>query len=66
MVKKPTYSKLIGAKKSFKNIVITYAIPIALVLINTQAEWLPAEYALTAAPFLGMLSYFVKNYLENK
>ena len=66
MVKKPTYSKLIGLKKSAKNIVITYALPVALVLINTQAEWLPAEYALTAAPFLGMLSYFIKNWQENK
>jgi len=66
MATKQKYSKLIGAKKSFKNILITYALPIVLVLVNNQAEWLPNEYALTAAPFLGMISYFVKNYLENK
>ena len=60
------YSKTTGIIKTIKNAMFFYAIPIILVLIENQAEWVPAKYEYTIAGILGLISYFIKNYHENK
>lgn len=61
-----TYKVSIGLIKSLKNVAITFGAPIVLVLLNNYTEWLPTNTAVSLAPFIGYISYFIKNYIENK
>jgi len=60
------YSVKTGISKTIQNWLVTWGIPIALVLINNWQGWIPAEYTNTAAPIIGCIAYFVKNYVKNK
>lgn len=66
MAKKKTYSKIIGLKKSLKNVAVTYGIPAALYLLNGMTEWMPNGAALSATPLVGALIYFGNNYYKYK
>lgn len=63
---KKKYSAKTGAKKSFKNIVVTMAIPALLFLANNLNEWVPQEYMGIVTPVAGFVTYFVKNWKENR
>jgi len=60
------YSFKTGLGKTIKNWLVTWGVPIILVLFNNWTEWLPTKYTVTVAPILGALAYFVKNYVQNK
>ena len=60
------YSVKTGLLKSLKNILVTLGLPALLYLLNGYASWMPPETATKIAPVLAMITYFVKNYLENK
>jgi hypothetical protein len=55
------YSVKTGIWKSIKNWVIVLAPSILAFLAN-----LPEEWKLAYAPLLGMVTYFLKNWYENK
>ena len=55
------YSPLIGVRKSVKNWIIVFGPAILAFLAN-----LPEEWKLAYAPLLGLLTYFIKNYFENR
>ena len=65
-IKKPAYSKLIGLKKTLKNIIVTFGLPALLVILNHWTEIVPKEYVVAWAPIIGAITYYVKNYVENK
>jgi len=56
----------IGLLKSLKNTAIIVGIPMILYIINNWQEWMPGQYNKLALPVFGFISYFVKNYIENK
>jgi len=60
------YSMGIGFIKSIKNVAITVGIPALVVLLNNYAEWLPKEYYSVAVPVISIVSYMVKNFVQNK
>jgi hypothetical protein len=63
---KSTYSVITGLWKSLKNVAIVIGVPAILFLINNYAQWLPESYNTVALPIIGFISYFIKNYIENK
>jgi len=63
---KKKYSSKIGFLKSVKNILITMGIPALVILADHWTEWIPKEYYSVAIPVMGFISYFVKNYVQNK
>ena len=60
------YSLKTGIWKSIKNVAITIGIPAAVLLVDTWPDWIPNEYNAIALPIMGLVSYFVKNYIQNK
>lgn len=60
------YSIKIGIWKSIKNAFICVGIPGIIVLINNYQEWLPEKYTPVALPIMSVISYFIKNAIENK
>ena len=60
------YSMGIGFIKSLKNVVITVGIPAAVVLLNNYVEWMPKSWYGVGVPVISVLSYMVKNYIQNK
>ena len=60
------YSKLIGLKKTIKNLAITWDIPAIALLANNYVEWVPKEYQYYVGLLIAGGSYFYKNRLENK
>lgn len=60
------YSFKIGLQKSLKNVAIVVGIPTVVLFVNKWAEILPVEWHSWAAPIMGFVAYFVKNYVENK
>lgn len=65
-IKNKSYSKLTGLKKSIKNTVIMFGVPAAILLINNWQDWVPIEHHEVVAVVIGFISYFVKNYVQNK
>jgi len=63
---KTKYSAAIGFGKSIKNNLITYGLPILVYLVNGYTEWMPQDMAVKAAPVMGIISYFIANFLKNK
>jgi len=55
-----------GGWKSLKNVLIVWAIPAVLLLADNYTEWVPNKYHVPAAGILGFVSYFIKNWIENK
>jgi len=66
MVQKIKYSVWIGLWKSVKNVAITVGVPAILVLINNYVNWMPEAWYPVAVPIMSIVSYFTKNYVENK
>lgn len=66
MAKKTGYSLKIGAWKSLKNLAIVVGIPALILFIDNWTSIIPEEWTAIAAPIMGFVSYFVKNYIENK
>ncbi|MHA1383272.1 MAG: hypothetical protein ACTSR3_05905 [Candidatus Helarchaeota archaeon] len=60
------YKVKIGIAKTLKNWAITWGIPIILVLVNNIGDWVPEKYIGLAATIAGAVSYFIKNYIQNK
>ena len=61
-----TYSFGIGIWKSIKNVAIVMGIPAVILLADNYTQWLPDSYNVVALPIIGFISYFVKNYIQNK
>ena len=66
MVKKTQYSSLIGAKKTGKNVLVMFGLPAILYVLSQVTEFVPEEQLVWAIPLSAGITYFIKNYLENK
>lgn len=60
------YSIKIGIFKSIKNVAIVMGIPMVVLFIDNWTEVIPIEWHKYALPVIGLLAYFVKNYIQNK
>jgi hypothetical protein len=60
------YSIKIGLLKSLKNLAIVVGIPALILFVDNWTQIIPNEWNVYAAPIMGFLSYFVKNYIQNK
>jgi len=60
------YSIGIGIWKSIKNVAIVMGIPALVLLLDNYTQWVPNEYNAIALPIIGLIAYFVKNYIQNK
>jgi len=60
------YSIGIGIWKSIKNVAIVMGIPALVLLLDNYTQWVPNEHNAIALPIIGLISYFVKNYIQNK
>ncbi len=56
----------VGIKKSIKNVLIVWGIPAVLLLLENWVDWIPNEYHKVAIPVVGLIAYFIKNYIKNK
>ena len=63
---KTTYSFGTGIWKSIKNVFIIMGIPMLVLLIDNWTKIIPNEWQATATPIIGLISYLVKNYIQNK
>lgn len=61
-----TYEIKIGCWKSIKNVAIVMGIPALILLLDNYTQWIPDEYHKFALPIIGLISYFVKNWIQNK
>jgi len=61
-----TYEIKTGIWKSIKNVAIVMGIPALILLLDNWIQWIPDEYHSIALPVIGLISYFVKNYIQNK
>lgn len=61
-----TYSFKTGLWKSIKNLAIVVGIPSLVLFLDNWTTIIPEEWHTYAFPILGFVSYFVKNYIENK
>ena len=64
--KQPEYKVGIGIWKSIKNVAIVMGIPALVLLLDNYTQWIPSEYNSIALPIIGLISYFVKNYIQNR
>jgi len=60
------YKVGVGVIKSIKNVLIIWAIPALVLLVDNWTQWIPENYHTTAIPVIGLISYFIKNYLSNR
>ncbi|MBE3092817.1 MAG: hypothetical protein IMZ51_04065 [Chloroflexi bacterium] len=60
------YSIKTGIWKTIKNVAIVIGIPTLVLFLDSWTEIIPIEWHKFALPIIGLVSYFVKNYLENK
>lgn len=63
---KPKYDYKIGLQKTGKNVLIMFILPALLYVLSQTSELVPEEYLPVAIPLAGAVTYFVKNYIENK
>ena len=63
---KPEYKVKIGLVKSIKNTLIVWGVPAVILLLDNWTEWIPRDYHKVSIPILGVVAYFVKNYIQNK
>ena len=64
MAEKIKYSFYIGLWKSLKNLAIVVGIPALVLFVDNWTQILPDEWTSIAAPIMGFVAYFVKNYLQ--
>jgi len=60
------YSFKIGIWKSLKNLAIIVGIPALVLFVDNWTQIIPNEWTVYAVPIMGFISYFVKNYIENR
>jgi len=60
------YSKVEGLKRTLKNMGIMFALPAILYLLAQVNVIVPKQFLPIAIPIAGGLTYFVKNWFENK
>ena len=61
-----SYSKIIGLKKTLKNVGVTFGLPALLYILNAYKDIVPDKYIVISAPIVAGACYFIKNYIENK
>ncbi|MHA1191945.1 MAG: hypothetical protein ACTSP9_06565 [Promethearchaeota archaeon] len=49
-----------------KNTAIVMGIPALVLLLDNWTQWIPEEYHKIALPIIGLIAYFIKNYIQNK
>ena len=60
------YSVKVGVWKSIKNVLIVWGIPALVLLIDNWTDWIPENYHAKVIPIMGLIAYFIKNYIQNK
>ena len=60
------YNLKTGLFKTVKNVAIVIGIPTLVLFLDRWTEIIPTEWHAYALPVIGLISYFVKNYLENR
>ncbi len=60
------YKLKTGVWKSIKNVAIVWGIPALILLVGEWQNWVPEDYHRFAAPIIGLIAYFIKNYVQNK
>jgi len=66
MIMANKYKLGLGVWKSIKNVLITVGIPAVIYLINNAAAWMEPSLLLKLSPIISLISYFIKNYVQNK
>lgn len=66
MATKTEYSFKVGLIKSLKNLAIVVGIPSLALFVDNWTQIIPEEWNVYAVPIMGFISYFVKNYIQNK
>ena len=64
--KKPEYSPIIGLKKTGKNTLVLFGLPAVLYILSQVTTFIPENQLSWALPVSGALTYFIKNWIENK
>lgn len=64
MEKKISYSVWTGLWKSLKNTLVIVGIPALILFLDKWTEIIPNKWNVAAAPVMGFISYFVKNWVE--
>ncbi len=60
------YILKIGLLKTLKNVLITFGVPAALYVLNNAADFIDPDVYLKISPAIAAISYFIKNWVENK
>ncbi len=60
------YNLKTGVWKSIKNVLIIWAIPALVLLVDNWVDWIPNQHHAKAIPIIGLIAYFIKNYIQNK
>ena len=60
------YSKMEGLKRTLKNMGIMFALPAVAYFLAQIDVLVPEQYLPIVIPIAGGLTYFVKNWIENK
>jgi len=60
------YTKKEGLKKTLKNMGITWGIPALIFLLDSAKDIIPNEYLPILLPITGAITYFIKNWVENR
>jgi len=63
---KKVYKIGTGIWKSIKNTLIVWGIPTLVLFIDNWTEIIPVDYQKALIPVIGLIAYFVKNYIQNK
>ena len=65
-MKNSKYKVSIGIWKSMKNVLIVWGIPALILLVDNLTQWISGNYHASAIQVMGLIAYFVKNYIQNK
>ena len=63
---KTNYSVKTGIWKSIKNVFLVAGVPAIVLLADNWTQWVPDNWNAVAAPVIGLIVYFIKNYIQNK
>ena len=60
------YILKIGFLKTLKNTAIVFGIPAVLYFLNNAVDFIEPTTYLKISPVIAFVSYFIKNWIENK
>jgi len=60
------YSFKIGLIKTLKNVAVMFGVPAVLYVLANISTLVPQNMMPIAVPIAGAITYFIKNYVENK